>query len=126
MATSNKAPQAVFVKDFVPSEVLSTHRPRLAAVEQNRPDQGLIDATFGLVRNLSSGSQCGFQAGKGTAREADPSTDFVFSLTSCREGRAQVLEGLDLLQEYTTQVEGVLCPGTWPRGHNLGLRCVDP
>ncbi len=38
-ASSKKAPQAVFVKAFEPSEVLSTHRPRLAAVEQNRPNQ---------------------------------------------------------------------------------------
>ncbi len=46
-ATSKKAPGAVVVQDFEPSEVLSTPRPRLAAVEQNRSDQGLIDATFG-------------------------------------------------------------------------------
>ncbi len=32
-AASEKAPQAVIVKDFEPSEVLNTHRPRLAAVE---------------------------------------------------------------------------------------------
>ncbi len=57
-ATSKKAPYAVVVKDFEPSEVLSTRRPRLEAVEQNRPDQGLIDATFGLERKLSSGQQC--------------------------------------------------------------------
>ncbi len=37
-ATSKKAPQAVVVKDFELSEVLSTHRPRFAAVEQNRTD----------------------------------------------------------------------------------------
>ncbi len=55
-ATSKKAPQAVVVKDFEPSEALSTHRPRLAAVEQNRPDQGLIDAAFGLERNVSFGT----------------------------------------------------------------------
>ncbi len=35
------------------------------------------------------------------------------SLTRCREGIAQVLEGLDPLQEYATKVDGVLCPGTW-------------
>ncbi len=46
--TSKKAPQAFVGEDFEPSEVLNTHRPRLAAVEQNRPDQGLINATFGL------------------------------------------------------------------------------
>ncbi len=97
--TSKKAPQTV--NDFEPSEVLSTHRPYPTAVEQNRPDQGLIDATFGLERNLSSGPQCGFQA------------DFVFSLIRCRKGRAQILEGLDLLQEYATEVDSVLCPGTW-------------
>ncbi len=31
--TSKKAPQAVVVKDFEPSEVLSTHMPRRAAVD---------------------------------------------------------------------------------------------
>ncbi len=54
-AASKKAPQAVVVKDFEPSEVLNAHRPRLAAVEQNRPDQGLVNATLGLERYLSSG-----------------------------------------------------------------------
>ncbi len=38
-AASKKVPQAVVVKDFEPSEVLNTHRPRLAAEEQNRPHQ---------------------------------------------------------------------------------------
>ncbi len=37
MTTPKKALQAVFVKDFEPSEVLNTHRPRLAAVEQKWP-----------------------------------------------------------------------------------------
>ncbi len=68
MAKSKKAPQSGVAKDFEPSDVLSTHRPHLAAVEQNRPDQDLIEADFGLERNLSSGPQCGFQAGKGTAQ----------------------------------------------------------
>ncbi len=47
-AASKKAPQAVVVKDFEPSVVPNTHRPRLVAVEQNRPDQGLVNATIGL------------------------------------------------------------------------------
>ncbi len=47
-AASKKAPQAVDVKDFKPSEVLNTQTPRLAAVEQNRLDQGLVNATLGL------------------------------------------------------------------------------
>ncbi len=47
-STSKKAPQAVVAKDFEPSEVLSTHRPRLAGVEQTCLDQGLITATLGL------------------------------------------------------------------------------
>ncbi len=85
-ATSKKAPLAVVVEDFEPSEVLNTHWPRLAAVEQNRPDQGLVNATFGLERYLSSGLQCRFQTGKGTARKANPSADLVLSLTRCREG----------------------------------------
>ncbi len=51
-ATSKKAPQAVAVKDSEPSEVLSAHRPCLAAVEQNRPDQSLVNATLDLTRNL--------------------------------------------------------------------------
>ncbi len=54
-AASKKAPQAVVVKDFEPSEFLNTHRQRLAAVEQNRPDQGPVNATLGLERYLSSG-----------------------------------------------------------------------
>ncbi len=99
-----KAPQAVVVKNFEPSEILSRHRARLAAVEQNRPDQGLIDATFGFERNLFSGPQWGFQVGKGSAHETDPTADFIFSLTCCRAGRAQVLEGLDYFQEYATTV----------------------
>ncbi len=56
--TSKKAPQAVVVKDFEPSEVLNTHRPRLAAVEQKRPDQDLVNAILGLERYLASGPQC--------------------------------------------------------------------
>ncbi len=60
-ATASKnAPQTVVVKDFESSKVLNTHRPRLAAVEQNRPDQGLVPATLGLERYLSSGPQCRF------------------------------------------------------------------
>ncbi len=47
-AASTKAPQAVVVKDFEPSELLNTHRPRPAAVEQNRPNKGLVNATLGL------------------------------------------------------------------------------
>ncbi len=85
-ATSKKVLQAVVVKDFEPSEALSTHRPRLAAVEQNRPDQGLVNATLGLKRYLSSGPQCRFQAGNGTARNANPSAALILSLTRCREG----------------------------------------
>ncbi len=80
-AVSKKAPQAVVVKDFEPSEVLNTHRPRFAAVEQNRPDQGFKNATLGLERYLSSGTQCRIQAGIGNAREANPSADFVLGLT---------------------------------------------
>ncbi len=68
VAASKKAPQAVVVKDFEPLEVLSTHRPCLAAVEQNRPDQGLVNAALGFERNLSSGPQCRFQAGKGATQ----------------------------------------------------------
>ncbi len=101
-ATSKKAPQAVVVEDFTPSEVLNTHRSRLATVEQNRPDQGLVNATLGLERYLSSGPQCRFQAGKGTPRKANPSADFVLGLTSLREGRAQVFEALNLLQGHAT------------------------
>ncbi len=41
---SKKVPQAVVVKDFESSEVLNTYRPCLAVVEQNRPDQGLVNA----------------------------------------------------------------------------------
>ncbi len=59
-AASKKAPQAVVVKDFEPSEVLDTHRPRLATVEENRPDPGLVNATLGLERYLSPGPQCRF------------------------------------------------------------------
>ncbi len=81
-ATSKKAPQTVVVEDFEPSEVLNTHRPRLAAVEQNRTDQGLVNATLGLERYLSSGPQCRFLAGKGTSRQANHSADFVISLNS--------------------------------------------
>ncbi len=110
-AISKKAPQAVVIKDFKPSEVRDTHRPRLAAVEQNRPDQGLVNATLGLERYLSSGLQCRFQAGKGTAHKTNTSADFVLRLTSCREGRAQVFEGLNLLQGHATEVDGVLGPG---------------
>ncbi len=51
-AASKKAPQAVVVEDFEPPEVLNTHRPRLAAVEHNRQDQGLENATLGLERYL--------------------------------------------------------------------------
>ncbi len=47
-ATSKKAPQAVSVEDFEPPEVLNMYRPRLAAIEQNRPDQSLVNATLGL------------------------------------------------------------------------------
>ncbi len=47
-AASKKAPQAVVVKDSESSEVLTTHTPRLAAVEQNRPDQFLITAALCL------------------------------------------------------------------------------
>ncbi len=42
-AASKKAPQAVVVKDFEPSDVLNTHRSHLAAVQQNCPDQGLVN-----------------------------------------------------------------------------------
>ncbi len=45
---SKKAPQAVVVKDFEPLEILNTHRPRLAAVEQSGPVQGLVNWTIGL------------------------------------------------------------------------------
>ncbi len=37
VAPLKEAPQAVVVKDFEPSEVLNTNRPRLAAVEQSQP-----------------------------------------------------------------------------------------
>ncbi len=68
-AASKKPPQAVVVKDFEPSEVLNTHRPRLAAVEQNRPNLGLVGATLGLERYLPSGPPCRFQADKSTTRK---------------------------------------------------------
>ncbi len=71
--------------------------------------------TLGLERNLSSGPQCRLQAGKDTAHEANPTTEFVLSLTRCREKRAQVFEGLNLFLEYDTDVDGVLCPETWLR-----------
>ncbi len=54
---------------------------------------------------------CGFQVDEATARKANPSADFVFSLTSCHEGRAQVFEGLNLLREYASKVDGVLSRG---------------
>ncbi len=47
-AAPKKASQAVVVKDFEPFEVLNMHRPRLAAVEQNCPDQGFVNAAIGL------------------------------------------------------------------------------
>ncbi len=49
-AAWNMSPQAVVVKYFEPSEVLKTHRPRLAAVEQNRPDQGLVRFLRNIIR----------------------------------------------------------------------------
>ncbi len=104
-ATAKKAPQEVVVKDFKSSEILNKHRPSLAASEQNRPDQGLVNVALGLERNLSSGPRCRFQACK-----ANPSADLNPNLTSCPEGRAQGFEGLDLQQEYATKVDGVLCP----------------
>ncbi len=48
-ATSKKVPQAVSVRDFKPLEVFNTHRLRFAAAEQNRPVQGLINATSKLL-----------------------------------------------------------------------------
>ncbi len=54
-AASEQATHAVVVKDFEPSEVLSTHRPCLAHL--NRPQQGLVKAAIGLERNISSGPQ---------------------------------------------------------------------
>ncbi len=48
VALSKKAPQAVVVKNFEPSKVHNTHRPRLATAEQNRPDKGIVNATLGL------------------------------------------------------------------------------
>ncbi len=63
-ATSEKTPQAVVVKDFKPSEVLSTHRPRLAAVEQNCRHQGLKNATLGLERSLASEPRTDFRRAK--------------------------------------------------------------
>ncbi len=68
-AASKKAPEAVVVKDFEPSEVLKTHRSRLAAVEQNRPDQGLVNATFDLERYLSLRTK----SAEGLALRAEPS-----------------------------------------------------
>ncbi len=54
-AALEKAPHSIVVKDFKPSKVRSTHRPSLAAVEQNRQDQGPVNAALGLERNPSSG-----------------------------------------------------------------------
>ncbi len=53
-AASKNAPQAVVVKDFEPSEAFSTQNSCLAAVEWNRPDQGLVYAALALGRNLAS------------------------------------------------------------------------
>ncbi len=90
------------------------HAPAsLAAVEQNRSDQGLVNVSLDLERYLSSGPRCRSQSGNGIARKVNPSADFVLGLTSCREGRAQVFQGLNLLQEHATEVDGVLCPGVW-------------
>ncbi len=115
VGASKRAPQAVTAKDFEPSEVLNTRRPRLAVVEQKRPDQGLSNAALGLERYLLAGPQCRFKADKGTSRKANPSADFVFGLTSCREGRAQVFEGLNLCQAHATNVDGVWRLGAWLR-----------
>ncbi len=112
-ATPKKAPQAVVVKDFEPSKVLGTNRSCLAAVAQNRPNQSLINATLSLGRNLSSGPQCRLQADKCATRTANPTVNYVFGLTCCHEGRAQVFKGLDLFQEYATKVDDVLCPEAW-------------
>ncbi len=48
VVASEKAPQSVVVKVFEPPEVVNTHMPRLAAVDQNRPDQGLVHTALGL------------------------------------------------------------------------------
>ncbi len=67
-AASIKVPCVVVIEDIQPSKVLSSHRPNFAAVEQNRPDQGLLHAAFGRERNLSPGPSCSFRAGIGTDR----------------------------------------------------------
>ncbi len=51
--TSKEAPQEVVVKDFKSSEILNTHRPSLAAVKPNLPDQSLLIAALGLKQNHS-------------------------------------------------------------------------
>ncbi len=48
---------------------------------------------------------------------ANPSADFVLGLTSYRAGRAQEFEGLNLLQEHATKVDGVFCPVTLVKTH---------
>ncbi len=110
-ATSKKASQSVVVKDFEPSEVLSAHRPCLAAVEQDRPNQGLINSTLGIERNLSLGPHNIFQDGKGAARKTPPSVDFVLSLTSCCTGRAVLFVIVNLLQCNTTRTDLFRVPG---------------
>ncbi len=80
-AASKKAPHTVLVKDLKPSKLLSRYRPGLAAVKQNRPHRGLVHAAFGLERNLSSGPQYRFRAGKGAASKANPFANFDLSLT---------------------------------------------
>ncbi len=79
-----------------PQHAQATSRSRRTDSSGSKIYQGLIDAVFGRERNLSSGPQCGFTAGKGNAREAAPTAVFVFSLTRCREGRAPVLVRHDL------------------------------
>ncbi len=97
VAASKKAPHAVVAKDLEPSEVINTQRPSLAVVEQNHPDQCLVYVALGFEQNLSSGPQCKLQTGKVAARKANPPADFVLRQPSCRKGRAQVFERLNIL-----------------------------
>ncbi len=59
------------------------------------------------------------QPREGAWRQANPSADFVLGLACCREGGAQILEGLNLFQGNATKSDDVLGPGARLRWHHL-------
>ncbi len=63
-----------------------------------------------VLSDISLLPQCGFQPSEGASRQANPSADFVIGLTCCREGGAQILEGLNLFQGNATNSDDVLGP----------------